>query len=97
MKMIKQILSICTVLGLMLVGMTSYAQAQTEFTAHLSGNSEVPSIVTSASGNVTATLNGSQLVVEGSFENLSAILLQLISTRYGRPKWWRCSSINSNH
>lgn len=81
MKMIKQILSICTVLGLMLVGMTSYAQAQTEFTAHLSGNSEVPSIVTSASGNVTATLNGSQLVVEGSFENLSAILLQLISTR----------------
>lgn len=97
MKMIKQILSICTVLGLMLVGMTSYAQAQTEFTAHLSGNSEVPSIVTSASGNVTATLNGSQLVVEGSFEFKRRFCCSSYPLGYGRPKWWRCSSINSNH
>ncbi len=72
MKMTKQILSICTVLGLMLLGMTSYAQAQTEFTAQLSGSNEVPPVTTDATGMVTATLTGDQLTIEGSFENLSS-------------------------
>ena len=72
MKMTKQILSICTVLGLMLLGMTSYAQAQTNFHAQLSGENEVPPVTTDATGLITATLTGDQLTIEGSFENLSS-------------------------
>lgn len=72
MKLTKQILSIVSVCSLMLFGMTSLAQAQTEYTAQLSGTNEVPAIETSASGLVTATLNGDQLSIEGSFENLSS-------------------------
>lgn len=46
--------------------------AQTVFQAQLSGRNEVPSIMSTASGEVTATLDGNQLVVTGSFAGLSS-------------------------
>ncbi len=42
------------------------------FTAILNGDQEVPPISTPAKGQVTATLMGNQLVVTGSFSNLSS-------------------------
>lgn len=42
------------------------------FTAFLSGASEVPPVFTAATGLVEASLNGNELVLTGSFEGLSA-------------------------
>lgn len=46
--------------------------AQTTFHAQLSGRNEVPSIMSQASGEVTATLDGNELVVTGTFINLGS-------------------------
>ncbi|WP_161555185.1 CHRD domain-containing protein [Dokdonia sinensis] len=41
------------------------------FTAQLSGIQENPAALTNASGSITATLSGNELVITGSFQNLS--------------------------
>lgn len=58
----------------MLLGITTTSFAQTVFEAQLSGSNEANPITTAATGNVTATLNGNELKVTGSFENLSSNL-----------------------
>jgi hypothetical protein len=47
-------------------------QQPTNFVATLNGDQEVPPISTPAKGQITATLTGDQLVVTGSFSNLSS-------------------------
>ncbi len=49
-------------------------EAPQEFTAILSGLQENPAVLTQASGTVTATLTGNELVISGSFEGLSGEL-----------------------
>lgn len=61
------IFSLC----LMILGIAPLSQAQTSFEAILSGSNEAPPITTTANGSVTATLTGTELVVEGSFEGLT--------------------------
>lgn len=46
-------------------------------TAALAGENEVPAVATMASGDVTATLTGSTLVVDGSFEGLMSNLVEI--------------------
>ncbi|XWN37623.1 MAG: CHRD domain-containing protein [Balneola sp.] len=64
-----------TVLCLLLFGSTQITNAQTVFETTLSGSNEVPTVTTSANGSITATLNGNELTVEGSFEGLSSAYL----------------------
>lgn len=47
------------------------------FTAALAGENEVPAVATSGGGDVTATLTGSTLVVEGSFDGLMSDLVDI--------------------
>ncbi len=63
----------CTNHSFMGTGMTITGQSsqQMVFKANLSGNHVVSPVVTRAHGNVEATLNGDQLTVTGSFDNLS--------------------------
>ncbi len=56
--------------ALVFIGLTSLTHAQTTFEATLSGSNEVPSITSPASGTITATLTGNDLVIEGEFEGL---------------------------
>jgi len=72
MKFIYKITTITAVWGLLMLGFSSGVNAQTVFEAQLSGSNEATPITSMASGSVTATLNGTELVVEGSFENLSS-------------------------
>ncbi|MEN0048621.1 MAG: CHRD domain-containing protein [Bacteroidota bacterium] len=51
---------------------TTTIQAQDIYKAFLTGRSEVMPVLTSATGNITATLDGSNLVVTGEFNDLSA-------------------------
>ena len=46
-------------------------------TAALAGENEVPAVATPGSGDVTATLTGSTLVVDGSFEGLMSDLFEI--------------------
>ena len=48
------------------------ASAQILFRAELTGSQEVPPVTTTASGLVTATLDGSVLIVRGAFEGLES-------------------------
>ena len=56
------------------LGLFSTLSAQQVFEATLSGQQEVLPIATRASGNLTATLTGNTLTVEGSYQNLSSPL-----------------------
>jgi hypothetical protein len=69
---IQKIPFLVTVFCLLLFGTTQITNAQTVFETTLSGSNEVPTVTTSANGNITATLNGNELTVEGSFEGLSS-------------------------
>ncbi|MEM8528387.1 MAG: CHRD domain-containing protein [Bacteroidota bacterium] len=51
---------------------TTTLQAQDIYKAFLTGRNEVMPVLTSATGSITATLDGSNLVVAGEFNNLSA-------------------------
>src|SRR6056297_4171091 len=62
------------VLILIMTVSTLFAQEGEEYRAFLSGANEVSPVFTTASGMVTLTLNGTELVVTGSFEDLSAPL-----------------------
>lgn len=64
-----------TVFCLLLFGTSQISNAQTVFETTLSGSNEVPTVTTSANGSITATLNGNELTVEGSFEGLSSTYL----------------------
>lgn len=57
---------------MMLFGSNFQAHAQTTLEAQLSGSNEVPAITSMGSGMITATLDGNELTVEGSFEGLSS-------------------------
>ncbi|HBQ61445.1 MAG TPA: hypothetical protein DD671_18010, partial [Balneolaceae bacterium] len=57
---------------MMLFGSNFEAHAQTTLEAQLSGSNQVPAITSMANGMVTATLDGNELTVEGSFEGLSS-------------------------
>lgn len=61
-----------SVLCMFLIGFTQLTNAQTVFETTLSGSNEVPVVASSANGNITATLTGNELTVEGSFEGLSS-------------------------
>ncbi len=61
-----------TVFCMLIFGFSQTIHAQTTFETTLSGSNEVPSVATSANGSITATLNGNELTVEGSFEGLSS-------------------------
>lgn len=74
MKTLNQLPSFLTALCLLMFGLTSFSNAQTVFEAQLSGSNEATPITSMASGSVTATLNGNELVVEGSFDNLSSAI-----------------------
>jgi hypothetical protein len=64
-----------TTLCLLIFGTSQVTNAQTVFETTLSGSNEVPTVTTSANGSITATLNGNELTVEGSFEGLSSTYL----------------------
>ncbi|MEP1940068.1 MAG: CHRD domain-containing protein [Balneola sp.] len=66
--------TLVTVFCLLVFGavQTAHAQATTVFETTLSGSNEVPTVTTAANGNITATLTGNELTVEGSFEGLSS-------------------------
>jgi len=68
MTTFQRFLSLLLVLAALPLGLS----AQSVFSAQLSGRSEVPTAITSASGEVTATLTGDELVVTGAFEGLSS-------------------------
>lgn len=72
MKFIYKISTIAAVWSLLMLGFSTEGKSQTVFEAQLSGSNEAPPITSMASGAVTATLTGNELVVEGSFENLSS-------------------------
>ncbi len=55
-----------------IINLTGGAEEEQEFTAFLSGASEVPPVFTPASGSVSAVLDGNTLTLTGSFEGLSA-------------------------
>lgn len=55
-------------------------QEEQTFVANLSGASEVPPVFTAATGTVDFTLNGTELTVSGSFENLSAPVAPVAET-----------------
>jgi hypothetical protein len=74
MESINRILSIVAVSCLMVLGLFSSLNAQTVFEAQLSGSNEATPITSMATGSVTATLEGNELVVEGSFEGLSSAI-----------------------
>lgn len=57
---------------LLMLGISFITKAQQTYTAVLSGNNEVLPVMTVASGNIEATLIGTQLTVTGSFQNLSS-------------------------
>ncbi|RMF22341.1 MAG: CHRD domain-containing protein [Bacteroidetes bacterium] len=59
--------------GLALLLLANSATAQIVFKAFLRGHHEAMPVVSSGSGEVTATLNGNQLVVTGFFENLTGL------------------------
>jgi len=63
----------------MMIGFFNHASAQTVFEAQLSGSNEVPAITSMASGSVTAALDGNELTIEGSFENLSSAIATQIA------------------
>lgn len=71
MKSYKKIQTFIFSLCLMILGITPLSHAQSTFEAILSGSNEAPPITTTANGSISATLNGSELVVEGSFEGLT--------------------------
>jgi hypothetical protein len=71
MRSIEKLLSYSFVFCLLLSGLTPLVQAQNTFEAYLSGSNEVPAITTTASGSITATLDGNELTVEGSFSGLT--------------------------
>ncbi|AXJ01861.1 Por secretion system C-terminal sorting domain-containing protein [Cyclonatronum proteinivorum] len=50
------------------------------FTAFLSGSSEVPPVFTAATGMVEASLNGSELTLTGTFEGLSTAIMPVGET-----------------
>lgn len=54
------------------ITVTAAAQTGEDFVAHLSGNQEVPSVPSLATGMVTATISNDSLFVQGSFEGLSS-------------------------
>ncbi|MEX2604076.1 MAG: CHRD domain-containing protein [Gracilimonas sp.] len=60
-----------SILCLLVMGLPSNGLAQIIYEAQLSGSNEVPAHTSPATGNITATLTGSELVVEGSFEGLT--------------------------
>ncbi|WP_397446034.1 CHRD domain-containing protein [Polaribacter sp. R77954] len=61
-----------TILFLFLLCTVSFSQAQTDFTATLSGVQENPVALTTAYGEVNATLSGNTLIVTGSFAGLTS-------------------------
>lgn len=71
MKSYNKIQTFLFSLCLMILGIAPLSQAQTTFKASLSGSNEIPSITSTASGDVTATLTGTSLVITGSFSGLT--------------------------
>jgi uncharacterized repeat protein (TIGR01451 family) len=61
-----------TSLFLLLLGWSTYLEAQMTFKARLVGRNETVPVLTKASGEITAVLNDSTLIVSGTFKNLSA-------------------------
>ena len=66
--------SVATAGGTASVNITRGVVLEDNFRATLSGHNEVLPIATTATGNISASLMGNQLVVSGSFENLSSPL-----------------------
>lgn len=58
------------ILFMALCSLPQFGSAQMAFTAQLSGRSEVTPVVSSAFGEVTATLDGNELMVSGAFTGL---------------------------
>ncbi len=68
---IRELPILVSVLCLLLFGVSESSIAQTVFTSTLSGSNEVPTNTTTAAyGEITATLNGTTLTVEGNFDGL---------------------------
>lgn len=63
--------------GVGLVGLVGCGGAPYIATTQLSGNNEVPQANTSASGVATATLDGSELTVQGTFSGLLSNLSEV--------------------
>ena len=57
---------------LLSLGVVTTAPAQTVYQAQLSGSHEVPAVTSAGTGEVTATLDGNTLTLEGSFSDLTA-------------------------
>lgn len=56
------------------------SMAQTTFKAMLSSSNEVSPVQTMAHGEITATLDGNELAVEGSFDDLSSNMIEIAGT-----------------
>ncbi|HYO59824.1 CHRD domain-containing protein [Archangium sp.] len=68
-------LAVLTLLGAGLLGLTGCGNDSFVSTTQLSGTNEVPAVTTtSASGTATATLDGDELSVTGTFRDLSSNL-----------------------
>ncbi len=67
---VTSITSQALVLFIVIFGFTFTTNAQTVYKANLSGSQEVPPVTSTGSGEVTATLEGDSLFVEGTFSNL---------------------------
>lgn len=74
MRLLKQLPFILGTVCMILAGFSISTDAQSVYEAQLSGSNEANPVTTAAYGTITANLNGNELSVSGTFNNLSSDL-----------------------
>lgn len=68
------LLQLCTLL--LALGISTFASAQIEYRALLTGRNQVMPVLTPATGTIRAVVNGNALIISGDFANLSEPILE---------------------